>query len=101
MKDNYIKMLVEESGDLVEKAVKFPELVSEIMKTMMRKETNVPCIEGDNQRINYSSPMDQAIRPMIMDYEGLGLDVDSLDENGFNISALRGGHFEYLTIKSA
>jgi len=99
IKDNYIKMLVEESGDFVEKAVKFPELLSEILKQILRHDTNVECDGSEDQRIDYSTPMTESIRPLIDDYDGLGIQVEAYDENGFTITSLSAGHFGYLTIK--
>jgi hypothetical protein len=98
MKNDYVKMLVEESGDLVEKAIKYPDFFSEVLKTLLRHNPNETCSGMSMQRINYSEPF-EAIHPFINDYNGIGIEVESFDENGFVISSLSPGNFGYLTIK--
>jgi C-terminal processing protease CtpA/Prc len=38
-----------------------------------------------------------AQKPIIVDYEGIGIEVTAFDDNGFTITSLSAGTFGYLT----
>lgn len=70
---------------------------SNLFKNVLRSKMDEACSGTVGQPITYSSPF-LALQPLVIDYQGLGVEVTAFDENGFTITSLSAGSFAYLTI---
>lgn len=61
-----------------------------------RRDMEVAATGSPGQVITYSSAF-SAIRPVIFDYEGLGIEVTAYDADGFTIDSAIAGNFGYET----
>jgi hypothetical protein len=64
---------------------------------VVRSNDSENCDGTEGQVITYSSPLTNAQKPIIVDYEGIGIEVTAFDDNGFTITSLSAGTFGYLT----
>lgn len=73
------------------------DAISAALAATRRANDNVSANGSAGQVITYSTPMTSAVRPIINDYNGLGIIVTAFDANGFTITSLTSGYFGYLT----
>lgn len=66
-------------------------------ETVARRNDNESCNGAAGQVITYSSTLTNAGKPIIDDFEGIGIEVTAFDNDGFTITSLASGNFGYLT----
>jgi hypothetical protein len=62
-----------------------------------RSNDSESCDGTVEQVIVYSSPLINAQSPIIVDKNGIGIEVTAFDDDGFTITSLAAGTFGYLT----
>jgi len=70
---------------------------SNLYKNVLRSKMSETCNGTVGQVITYSSAF-LSLQPLVIDYQGIGIEVTDFDENGFTITSLGSGNFAYLTI---
>ncbi len=66
---------------------------------LFRRKSNVACTATAGQTITYTSELINAGRPMLDDYEGLGIEItnNEYSDTGFKLTASTAGTFGYYT----
>lgn len=85
---------------IVKENVDYRILTANKFKGLLRIDMDVDTDGTSNQRINYSSPFLNQ-KPIIFDYEGIGIEVIAFDASGFNISSdsiVKFGYLNSLTV---
>ena len=82
---------------IVKEGVDYRILTRNKFAGFLRSKTAETCNGTSGQVIAYSSSF-LALKPFIIDYEGIGIEVTAFDENGFTIDSLTAGNFGYLTL---
>lgn len=70
---------------------------SQAFEDVARSNDNESCNGAAGQVITYSSTLTNAQKPIIVDFDGIGIEVTAFDDDGFTITSLSAGNFGYLT----
>ena len=65
--------------------------------SLFRRKTAITANGSAGQSITYTTPLTSAGRPILDDYQGLGLTVTAYTDNGFTLTSLASGLFGYVT----
>jgi hypothetical protein len=66
--------------------------------SLVRSAINIAATGAANQVIAFSSQFVGSYALQIIDYEGLGIEIKALDENGFTITPGSAGNFGYIAL---